>query len=179
MARCKARVLTTGLVVGGGRGMVLTLTEGWCKLFASPRGRKGSLCKAVRLQAPWRRKKFFPVVLSTTGPEEILCPGRVGSRAPIRGPCRCWDPLLGLSGGSLRRMSQRRRFRCGTGKLTLQPARWSAHNSTEVLEVATKLLKPITSLSYALERSHVRTLQPITNPYFQDGLHALPKCALD
>ena len=27
-------------------------------------------------------KKFFPVVL-TTGPEEILCSGRVGSRAPI------------------------------------------------------------------------------------------------
>jgi len=47
-------------------------------------------------------KKFFPVVL-TTGPEEILCSGRVGSRAPIRGPL----PLLGSatgSQGSLRRM---------------------------------------------------------------------------
>ena len=47
-------------------------------------------------------KKFFPVVL-TTGPEEILCSGRVGSRAPIRGPL----PLLGSATGSqgpLRRM---------------------------------------------------------------------------
>ena len=40
-------------------------------------------------------KKFFPVVL-TTGPEEILCSGRVGSRAPIRGPL----PLLGSATGS-------------------------------------------------------------------------------
>jgi hypothetical protein len=49
-------------------------------------------------------KSFFPVVL-TTGPEEILCSGRVGSRAPIRGPL----PLLGSaagSQGSLRRMFQ-------------------------------------------------------------------------
>jgi hypothetical protein len=47
-------------------------------------------------------KKFFSVVL-TTGPEEILCSGRGGSRAPIRGPL----PLLGSatgSQGSLRRM---------------------------------------------------------------------------
>jgi hypothetical protein len=42
-------------------------------------------------------KKFSPVVLTTGRAEEILCSGRVGSRAPIRGGgCRCWDPLLGL-----------------------------------------------------------------------------------
>jgi hypothetical protein len=93
-------------------------------------------------------------------------PSIAGIRAPIRGALPLLGPAAG-SDGSLRRMSQRRRFRCGTGKLTLQSARWNAHNSTEVLEVATKLLKSIASLSYALEGSHVRTLQPITNPNFQ------------
>jgi hypothetical protein len=58
---------------------------------------------------PWRRKKFPPVVL-TTGPEEILCSGRVGSWAPIRGPLPLLGPAAG-SVGSLRRMSQRRVFR--------------------------------------------------------------------
>jgi hypothetical protein len=77
--------------------------------------------------------KFSPVVL-TTGPEVILCSGRVGSRAPsTRGALPLLGPAAG-SVGSLRRMSQRRVFRCETGKLTLQPARWSAHNSTEVLD---------------------------------------------
>jgi hypothetical protein len=41
-------------------------------------------------------KKLSPVVL-TTGPEEILCSGRVGSRAPIRGGL----PLLGPAAGSV------------------------------------------------------------------------------
>jgi hypothetical protein len=54
-------------------------------------------------------KKFFPVVL-TTGPEEILCSGRVGSRAPIRGSLPLLGPAAG-SVGSLRRMSQEGVFR--------------------------------------------------------------------
>jgi hypothetical protein len=68
-----------------------------------------SSTRLLRISGRWYvfklgdEKKFFPVVL-TTGPEEILCSGRVGSsRAPIRGPL----PLLGSatgSQGSLRRM---------------------------------------------------------------------------
>ena len=67
-----------------------------------------SSTRLLRTSARWYvfklgdEKKFFPVVL-TTGPEEILCSGRVGSRAPIRGPL----PLLGSATGSqglLRRM---------------------------------------------------------------------------
>jgi hypothetical protein len=81
-------------------------------------------------------KKFFPVVL-TTGPEKILCSGRVGSRAPIRGPL----PLLGSaagSQGSLRRMCLEN-LPVWTGRrLTGKSARWSAHNSTEAARIATK-----------------------------------------
>jgi len=67
-----------------------------------------SSTRLLRISGRWYvfklgdEKKFFPVVL-TTGPEEILCSGRVGSRAPIRGPL----PLLGSATGSqglLRRM---------------------------------------------------------------------------
>jgi hypothetical protein len=133
-----------------------------------PRGDANDLCSVqggTSTNVALGDEFVFPVVL-TTGPEEILCSGRVGSRAPIRGPLPLLGPAAG-SVGSLRRMSQGRRFRCETGKLTLQSARWRVHNSTEVLEIATKLLKPITSLSYALEGSHVRTLHPITNPNFQ------------
>jgi hypothetical protein len=53
--------------------------------------------------------------------------GRVGSRAPIRGPL----PLLGSatgSQGSLRRMSHEKI------PLTFQSVQWVAHNSTELLE---------------------------------------------
>jgi hypothetical protein len=57
----------------------------------------------------WRGKKNPPVVL-TTGPEEILCSGRVGSRAPIRGALPLLGPAAG-SVGSLRRMSQEGVFR--------------------------------------------------------------------
>jgi hypothetical protein len=74
------------------------------------------LCKVVRLQnvALGDEKGFFPVVL-TTGPEEILCSGRVGSRAPIRGGLPLLGPAAGFV-GSLRRMSQRRVFRRGTSE---------------------------------------------------------------
>ena len=71
-------------------------------------------------------KKFSPVVL-TTGPEEILCSGRVGSRAPIRGPL----PLLGSatgSQGSLRRMSHE--------KTPLTSCQCNAHNSTEAASIS-------------------------------------------
>jgi hypothetical protein len=70
--------------------------------FASPRGRKLAGDTSSSLATT---RSFFPVVL-TTGPEGTLCSGRVGTRAPIRGPL----PLLGSATGSqgpLRRMSQR------------------------------------------------------------------------
>jgi hypothetical protein len=54
-----------------------------------PRGDAKDLC-ARRYVYKLGDEKFFPVVL-TTGPEEILCSGRVGVRAPIRGGL----PLLG------------------------------------------------------------------------------------
>jgi hypothetical protein len=132
------------------------------------RGNAKDLCArwCVYKRRSWRRKKVFPVVL-TTGPEGILCSGRVGSRAPVRGALPLLGPAAG-SVGSLRRMSQGRRFQCGTGKLTLQSARWSAHNSTEVLELATNS-KPILYLSYTLEGSHVRTLCNLSRTQISKG----------
>jgi hypothetical protein len=63
----------------------------------------------VRKASLLATKKFSPVVL-TTGPEEILCSGRVGSRAPISPPLPLLGPAAG-SVGSLRRMPQGRVFR--------------------------------------------------------------------
>jgi hypothetical protein len=138
MARYKARILMTGLVVGGNHGKVLIAPWQGPRVssYGLPRiSVQGGTSTNVALGD---ERKFFPVVL-TTGPEEILCSGRVGSRAPISPPLPL--PLLGPAApgsvGSLRRMSQGRRSRCETGKLTSQPARWGAHNSTEVLEPAT------------------------------------------
>jgi hypothetical protein len=77
--------------------MVVTMAR-----FTPFHGEVPDLVRALlRISARWYvfklgdEKKFFPVVL-TTGPEEILCSGRVGSRAPIRGPL----PLLGSATGS-------------------------------------------------------------------------------
>jgi hypothetical protein len=74
---------------------VLALLQKRLNILGIPAG-------TLRISARWyvfklddEKKKFFPVVL-TTGPEEILCSGRVGSRAPIRGPL----PLLGSATGS-------------------------------------------------------------------------------
>ena len=74
-----------------------------------------------------------------------FAPRGVCARTPTGGPLSLLGPAAG-PGGSLRRMSetmsqrasQRRRSRCEIGKLTSQPARWNAHNSTEVLELATR-----------------------------------------
>jgi hypothetical protein len=98
----------------------------------------------------------------------------VGSRAPIRGPlpllgpaARCWVCWLSethVSG---------RVFRRETSELTLLPAQWNAHNSTEVLEVATKLLNLLYLSLLRTEISHVRTLQPITNPNFQEYIYGM------
>jgi hypothetical protein len=91
-ARCTVKALTTALIDGSDHGKVHTVP--W-------RGSRFSTGTATRISARWYvfklgdEKKFFPVVL-TTGPEEILCSGRVGSRAPIRGPL----PLLGSATGS-------------------------------------------------------------------------------
>jgi hypothetical protein len=60
-----------------------------------PRGDAKDLCARWYVyKLGWRRKKN-PLVL-TTGPEGILCSGRVGIRAPIMGPL----PLLGPAAGS-------------------------------------------------------------------------------
>jgi hypothetical protein len=51
---------------------------------------------------------------------------------PAAAGIRCW-----ISGLSETHVSERR-FRRETGKLTGKPARWSAHNSTKPLELATR-----------------------------------------
>jgi hypothetical protein len=52
-------------------------------------------------------------------------------------------------------------------ELTGKSARWSAHSSTELLELATKDRTYSYISLYILEGGQVRTLQPITNPNFQ------------
>ena len=91
-------MLTAAFIAGADHGKVHTAP------WHGPRFSTGNkdLCARWYVFKLGDEKKFFPVVL-TTGPEEILCSGRVGSRAPIRGPL----PLLGSATGSqgpLRRM---------------------------------------------------------------------------
>ena len=100
MARHKVKALTTALIDGIDHGSTCTLQKRLNIL--SSKGLVQYGCARWYVFKLGDEKKFFPVVL-TTGPEEILCSGRVGSRAPIRGPL----PLLGSatgSQGSLRRM---------------------------------------------------------------------------
>jgi hypothetical protein len=112
----------TGLVVGGNHGKVLIAPWQGPRVSSHGLPRISVQGGASTNVALGDERKFFPVVL-TTGPEEIICSGRVGSRAhPIRGPLPLLGPAAGYV-GSLRRMPQGRRFRCETGKLTLQSAR--------------------------------------------------------